>query len=55
MGSNFYMINNDFTAQLDACYFDINATTCAEYPSRVNVTNITLENINSITDGKVSD
>ena len=30
----------------------INATTCAAYPSRVNVTNITFENFSGTTSGK---
>jgi galacturan 1,4-alpha-galacturonidase len=37
---------------LDQCYFNINSTTCAEYPSAVNFTNIKFENIYGTSSGK---
>jgi galacturan 1,4-alpha-galacturonidase len=37
---------------LDQCYFNINSTTCADYPSSVNFTNITFENIYGTSSGK---
>lgn len=49
---NFQMANDDFAAQLDSCYFNINATECAQYPSQVNVTNISIENISGWTNGR---
>ncbi|KAJ5129156.1 uncharacterized protein N7515_005195 [Penicillium bovifimosum] len=44
--------NTDAPIVLDQCYFDINSTTCAEYPSSVNFTNITFENIYGTSSGK---
>lgn len=37
---------------LDQCYFNIDAATCAEYPSSVNFTNINFENIYGTSSGK---
>ncbi|KAJ5186728.1 hypothetical protein N7449_011492 [Penicillium cf. viridicatum] len=44
--------NTDAPIVLDQCYFDVNATTCAKYPSSVNFTNITFENIYGTSSGK---
>jgi hypothetical protein len=52
--SNFWQANNDIAVQLDSCYFGVNATECAKYPSQVNITNITLENFHGTVDGQVS-
>ncbi|KAH8881218.1 exo-polygalacturonase [Thozetella sp. PMI_491] len=48
---NMYLANSDIAGQLDSCYFNINATECAQYPSRVNVTNVTIENVQGKTSG----
>ncbi|KAF2224632.1 exo-polygalacturonase [Elsinoe ampelina] len=49
---NFWNANNEYAAFLDSCYFNINATTCAAYPSQVNVTNVLFENFSGTTSGK---
>ncbi|KAK3985476.1 exo-polygalacturonase [Cladorrhinum sp. PSN332] len=49
---NFWNANNEYTAFLDSCYFNINATTCAQYPSKMNITNILFENFTGYTSGK---
>lgn len=36
---------------LDQCYFDVNATECAIYPSHVNVTNIVFDQIYGTSSG----
>ncbi|CAI7639744.1 unnamed protein product [Penicillium glandicola] len=43
--------NTDAPIVLDQCYFNINATVCAEYPSSVDFTNITFENIHGTSSG----
>ncbi|PYH93576.1 CobW domain protein [Aspergillus ellipticus CBS 707.79] len=42
---NIQIQNTDTPIVLDQCYFDVNATECAEYPSAVNITNVLMENI----------
>lgn len=37
---------------LDQCYFNIGAAECAEFPSNVNFTDITFENIYGTSSGK---
>jgi galacturan 1,4-alpha-galacturonidase len=37
---------------LDQCYFNIEAAECAQYPSKVNVTNIVFENVWGTSSGK---
>ncbi|KAK8091221.1 glycosyl hydrolase family 28 [Apiospora phragmitis] len=37
---NFWQANNEYSAFIDSCYFNINSSTCAEYPSKMNITNI---------------
>ncbi|KAJ6088238.1 hypothetical protein N7486_009499 [Penicillium sp. IBT 16267x] len=37
--------NTDKPVVLDQCYFDVNATECAAYPSAVNITDIVFDNI----------
>ncbi|KAF7182021.1 hypothetical protein CNMCM7691_001409 [Aspergillus felis] len=49
---NIRIENTDNPIVLDQCYFDINATQCAAYPSRVNFTNIVFENIYGTSSGK---
>ncbi|KUI68509.1 putative exopolygalacturonase B [Cytospora mali] len=49
---NFWNANNQYAAYLDSCYFNINATECAAYPSQVNVTNVLFENFSGYTSGK---
>ncbi|KAK1752360.1 pectin lyase fold/virulence factor [Echria macrotheca] len=49
---NFWNANNEYTAFLDSCYFNIDASTCASHPSRVNMTNIVFENFSGSTSGK---
>ncbi|KAF3766972.1 family 28 glycoside hydrolase [Cryphonectria parasitica EP155] len=48
---NFYNANNGYAAYLDSCYFDINSTECAAYPSQVNVTNVTFDSFSGYTSG----
>lgn len=47
-----YISNVDAPIVLDACYFNINETACAAYPSRVNITNILFKNIHGESSGK---
>ncbi|KAI1274287.1 family 28 glycosyl hydrolase [Xylaria sp. FL0933] len=49
---NFYQANNEYSAFIDSCYFNIDAATCAEYPSMMNLTNISFENFSGYTSGK---
>ncbi|CAG8240619.1 hypothetical protein PENNAL_c0029G08798 [Penicillium nalgiovense] len=44
--------NTDSPIVLDQCYFNVNTTTCAEYPSSVNFTNINFENIYGTSSGE---
>lgn len=49
---NFWNANNEYTAFLDSCYFNINATACAANPSRVDISNVLFENFTGTTSGK---
>lgn len=49
---NIQIQNTDNPIVLDQCYFDVNATECAKYPSQVNVTNILFHNIWGTSSGK---
>lgn len=49
---NIQIQNTDNPVVLDQCYFDINATECAQYPSSVNITNILFQNIWGTSSGK---
>ncbi|KAL5362051.1 CobW domain protein [Aspergillus floccosus] len=49
---NIRIENTDNPVVLDQCYFNIDEATCAEYPSSVNITNITFENIYGTSSGK---
>ncbi|OIW28660.1 exopolygalacturonase [Coniochaeta ligniaria NRRL 30616] len=49
---NFWNANNEYAAFLDSCYFNINETTCAAYPSQVNITNVLFQNFTGYTSGK---
>ncbi|KAJ5660726.1 CAZyme family GH28 [Penicillium longicatenatum] len=42
---NIQIQNTDKPVVLDQCYFDVNATECAAYPSAVNITDIVFDNI----------
>jgi galacturan 1,4-alpha-galacturonidase len=44
--------NTDKPVVLDQCYFNVNETACAAYPSKVNITNITFSNITGTSSGK---
>lgn len=44
--------NTDAPIVLDQCYFNINETTCAKYPSNVNITNIKFINFTGSSSGK---
>jgi hypothetical protein len=44
--------NTDSPVVLDQCYFNINQTTCAQYPSKVNITNVNFINITGTSSGK---
>ncbi|KAL4971489.1 putative exopolygalacturonase B [Aspergillus desertorum] len=50
-----YVENTDYPVVLDQCYFDIPAEECASYPSQVNVTNITFENVYGTSSGAEGD
>jgi galacturan 1,4-alpha-galacturonidase len=49
---NIHIENTDAPIVLDQCYFDIDAETCAEYPSAVNITNVNFLNIYGTSSGK---
>lgn len=49
---NIHIENTDNPVVLDQCYFDVNATECAAYPSQVNVTNIVFDNVDGTSSGK---
>jgi galacturan 1,4-alpha-galacturonidase len=44
--------NTDAPIVLDQCYFNINDTTCAKYPSKVNITNVKFINVYGTSSGK---
>jgi galacturan 1,4-alpha-galacturonidase len=44
--------NTDNPIVLDQCYFNVNATTCAAYPSAVNITSVNFINIHGTSSGK---
>lgn len=49
---NFWQANNEYTAFLDSCYFNIDEETCAKYPSGMNITNIRFENFTGTSSGR---
>ncbi|KXS12895.1 glycoside hydrolase family 28 protein [Gonapodya prolifera JEL478] len=49
---NFHVGHVDTSALIDSCYFNVNASTCAKYPSKMNLTNIRFENFVGTTSGK---
>ncbi|ORY64810.1 exopolygalacturonase [Pseudomassariella vexata] len=49
---NFWQAANEYAAFLDSCYFNIDASTCEQYPSQMNITNILFENFTGYTSGK---
>lgn len=44
--------NTDNPIVLDQCYFNVNQTTCARYPSRVNITDVSFINVSGTSSGK---
>ncbi|KAF2644171.1 glycoside hydrolase family 28 protein [Massarina eburnea CBS 473.64] len=44
--------NTDAPVVLDQCYFNINETACATYPSKVDITNVKFLNISGTSSGK---
>ncbi|RSL50011.1 hypothetical protein CEP54_012162 [Fusarium duplospermum] len=52
---NFWGGNNEYTAFIDSCYFNIDEATCAKYPSQMNITNILFENFTGYSSGKYGD
>ncbi|PYI07414.1 CobW domain protein, partial [Aspergillus sclerotiicarbonarius CBS 121057] len=49
---NIQIQNTDAPIVLDQCYFDVNSTECAKYPSAVNITNVLFENVWGTSSGK---
>jgi galacturan 1,4-alpha-galacturonidase len=49
---NFWNGNNEYTAFLDSCYFNIDSEECATYPSQVNITNVLFQNFTGYSSGK---
>ncbi|CEJ61734.1 Putative Exo-polygalacturonase [Penicillium brasilianum] len=49
---NIHIENTDSPVVLDQCYFNVNATECAAYPSAVNITNVVFDNISGTSSGK---
>jgi galacturan 1,4-alpha-galacturonidase len=49
---DFYIQNTDNPIVLDQCYFNVNASTCAAYPSHVNISDIFFENFRGSSSGK---
>lgn len=49
---NVWNANNEFSAFIDSCYFNIDSETCAQYPSGMNITNILFQNFTGTTSGK---
>ncbi|RYP47140.1 hypothetical protein DL768_006750 [Monosporascus sp. mg162] len=49
---NFWQARNDYSVQIDSCYFNIPSETCEKYPSQMNLTNILFENFTGYTSGK---
>jgi len=48
---NFYNYNVDWPIVLDACYFNVNTTTCAAYPSRVDIIDVLFQNVTGSSSG----
>nr|XP_036589175.1 exopolygalacturonase [Colletotrichum truncatum]KAF6800817.1 exopolygalacturonase [Colletotrichum truncatum] len=48
---NFWLARMDYGIILDSCYFNINETTCEQYPSGMNVSNVLFENFTGYTSG----
>lgn len=49
---NFWNGNNEYTAFLDSCYFNIDSEECATYPSQVNITNVLFQNFTGYSSGE---
>lgn len=48
---NFYEFNVDWPIVLDACYFNINASTCLAYPSKVDIMDVVFKNFTGSSSG----
>jgi galacturan 1,4-alpha-galacturonidase len=48
-----HMENTDHPVVIDQCYININASTCAKYPSKVNISDIRFLNIRGTSSGKL--
>lgn len=49
---NFYVANTDWPIVLDACYFNVDAATCAAYPAAVDISDIVFHNFTGTSSGK---
>ncbi|KAH7024533.1 exo-polygalacturonase [Microdochium trichocladiopsis] len=49
---NFWQAANEYASYVDSCYFNIPTDVCAQYPSKMNLTNILFENFTGYTSGK---
>ncbi|KAL9618422.1 MAG: hypothetical protein Q9160_006863 [Pyrenula sp. 1 TL-2023] len=49
---DFVIHNTDNPVVVDQCYFNVNASTCAAFPSRVNITDVLFENFRGDSSGK---
>ncbi|KAJ1323298.1 galacturan 1,4-alpha-galacturonidase [Microdochium nivale] len=49
---NFWQASNEYSAYIDSCYFNIPTATCAQFPSKMNISNILFENFTGYTSGK---
>ncbi|RYP36431.1 hypothetical protein DL767_003394 [Monosporascus sp. MG133] len=49
---NFWNANNEYVGFLDSCYWKIDAKTCLEHPSRMNISDVVFENFSGYTSGK---
>ncbi|KAI6896728.1 glycoside hydrolase family 28 protein [Hortaea werneckii] len=52
---DFYVEDVDWPIVLDACYFNIESEVCAQYPSQVNISDLTFENFSGRSSGANGD
>lgn len=52
---NMYIDNVDLPIVIDQCYFNVNETTCAQYPSSVDISDIVFENFYGQSSGENGD
>jgi len=50
-----YIENTDAPIVLDQCYFNRNASTCRQFPSRVNISDVVFENVWGTSSGLAGD